>query len=270
MTPLLNFSANHCGRDFVVGDIHGCYSAFRAALDHVKFHHASDRIFSVGDLVDRGPQSYDTLQLLRQPWFFSCKGNHEQMLLDHLRAPHENKPHDSAWLLNVFSNFTDRQRFSGVWIPILERLPYVMKVGTGLGAFYVVHAEILEERATVTQSMIDGWQFQDPIKAKRRALWGRSLLKAYEQGRPVRRAHDPTLPLIFCGHSITPQPLRLARQVYLDGGAYVAYDYEARANMEPDFQPRLRLFEVKKNICWSVNGQSGDVEALDIERPSTL
>ena len=269
MTPVLFFSANHAGRDFVVGDLHGCYSAFRAALHHVNFHPSIDRVFSVGDLIDRGPQSFEALELLHQPWFFACRGNHEQMLLEHLRSPLEVPAHDGAWLRKVYSNFTDRQRFSGQWAPVLDRLPFVIKVGTESDAFYVVHGEILEERATVLPDMIDGWGFSDPVKAKRRALWGRSLLKAYHADRPVRRAHHPQLPLVFCGHSITPEPIVLARQVYLDGGAYLAFDQEKREEMDDDFFPTLRLFDTKNNQCWAVHPNTADVMEVAVSRPPT-
>jgi serine/threonine protein phosphatase 1 len=51
------FVLNATGRDFAVGDIHGCFSALEAALRHVGFSPDSDRLFSVGDLVDRGSES---------------------------------------------------------------------------------------------------------------------------------------------------------------------------------------------------------------------
>ncbi|MCA4078770.1 metallophosphoesterase, partial [Pseudomonas kurunegalensis] len=51
------FAANRAGRDFAVGDIHGHFTRLQAALDSAGFDPAIDRLFSVGDLVDRGPDS---------------------------------------------------------------------------------------------------------------------------------------------------------------------------------------------------------------------
>ena len=49
------FSTNPNGRDLIVGDLHGCVSKFRARLDEVGFDPARDRVFALGDLIDRGP-----------------------------------------------------------------------------------------------------------------------------------------------------------------------------------------------------------------------
>jgi len=75
---------NCTGRDFVVGDLHGHRSLFEAELERVRFAPARDRVFSVGDLIDRGPESLATLSLLDEPWFFAVLGNHELMLLNYL------------------------------------------------------------------------------------------------------------------------------------------------------------------------------------------
>lgn len=47
------YGANILGRDFVVGDIHGEFSKLSKLLSSVEFNENSDRLFSVGDLVDR-------------------------------------------------------------------------------------------------------------------------------------------------------------------------------------------------------------------------
>jgi len=62
--------ANKLGRDLVVGDVHGCVDALRYLLNEIGFDGARDRLFSVGDLVDRGSDSLAALDLLDQPWFY--------------------------------------------------------------------------------------------------------------------------------------------------------------------------------------------------------
>ena len=50
------FEENATGRDFVVGDLHGMFSHLEALLNEVAFDESADRLFSVGDLIDRGPE----------------------------------------------------------------------------------------------------------------------------------------------------------------------------------------------------------------------
>lgn len=67
MSKLKHFTVNTAGRDFAVGDIHGHFTRLQVALDAVSFDPAVDRLFSVGDLVDRGPESEQVLEWLAKP-----------------------------------------------------------------------------------------------------------------------------------------------------------------------------------------------------------
>lgn len=69
---------------FVVGDLHGCYTLLMNELDKVSFDPARDLLISVGDLVDRGAENVECLDLITMPWFRAVRGNHEQMMLDAL------------------------------------------------------------------------------------------------------------------------------------------------------------------------------------------
>lgn len=73
------FHLNATGRDFAVGDIHGHFGRLDAALAAAKFSPDHDRLFAVGDLVDRGPESADVLAWLERPWFHAICGNHDLM-----------------------------------------------------------------------------------------------------------------------------------------------------------------------------------------------
>lgn len=53
---LARFPKNEGGRDFVIGDLHGCLEEFRDLLQQLQFNRERDRMFSVGDLIDRGPE----------------------------------------------------------------------------------------------------------------------------------------------------------------------------------------------------------------------
>lgn len=67
---------------WAVGDIHGDYQLLQSRLHQLSFCPETDLLISVGDNIDRGPDSLNVLRLLNQPWFTSVKGNHEAMALD--------------------------------------------------------------------------------------------------------------------------------------------------------------------------------------------
>ena len=71
------------GRTIAIGDIHGCRQAFQALLDEIA-PQPEDCLILLGDLVDRGPESWGVLQLAlrleNECSLISLKGNHEEML----------------------------------------------------------------------------------------------------------------------------------------------------------------------------------------------
>ena len=91
--PFRRFARNAAGRDFVVGDIHGMFPALRQLLARVAFDEECDRLFSVGDLIDRGPHSREALEWFAKPWFHAVRGNHEQFLLDS-----DDRPTRELWI----------------------------------------------------------------------------------------------------------------------------------------------------------------------------
>lgn len=72
-------------RTIAVGDVHGCLEELRELLLAVDLRH-DDHIVFVGDLVDRGPFSVDTVRFVRQlisdrpGRVIVLKGNHEDKL----------------------------------------------------------------------------------------------------------------------------------------------------------------------------------------------
>lgn len=67
----------------VIGDIHGCYDTFMALLKKLP----DDLKILVGDLVDRGPKSKETVQWVidHKDECVSVMGNHEHAFLDILK-----------------------------------------------------------------------------------------------------------------------------------------------------------------------------------------
>jgi len=68
---------NQQGRDFIIGDLHGCHATLKTILESSRFDPERDRLISVGDILDRGPNSIRCLELVDEPWFLMVLGNHE-------------------------------------------------------------------------------------------------------------------------------------------------------------------------------------------------
>jgi len=68
---------------YVVGDIQGCLDPLLALLEKICFEPTEDQLISVGDLVNRGPQSLETLRYCKSlgSSFQMVLGNHDLHLL---------------------------------------------------------------------------------------------------------------------------------------------------------------------------------------------
>ena len=85
-------------RTLAIGDIHGCFQSLKTLAEEIPITD-EDRLITLGDMIDRGPASYQVIEWLIQRKekklpLVSLLGNHEKMLLD----ARDNPEKISRWL----------------------------------------------------------------------------------------------------------------------------------------------------------------------------
>lgn len=226
MPRVLRVPLNTAGRDFVVGDIHGAFDLLASLLAKVEFDADKDRLFSVGDLIDRGPDSILAAGWLDLSWFYCVRGNHEQLAIDGLRAAAMGNP---AWAEVHVNNgglwfwrlpLDERQKF----VSLIDQLPYVIEVETANGLVGIVHAEpkgddwpafVAELEAEPEASLVDPHEYEGRGLRQVHALWARNRYNK-------RKTHQPVISgvhRVIVGHTPVASPMLLGNIVYLDTGA---------------------------------------------------
>ncbi|QIT56681.1 metallophosphoesterase [Aquisalimonas sp. 2447] len=189
------------------------------ALDALGFDPVNDRVLSVGDLIDRGPESADCLALLEAPWFHAVMGNHEDMMLRRLAgdpgAAALHLENGGEWLHG--RRHPEEEPRLAANVEAAAKLPHLITVGGGNGeCYHVVHAELPTGAATVvTDSELEAGIDMDPAHL----LWTRKLMLGGGEGVPERA---PGLSTTYCGHTPHPQVRRRRSHVCLDTGAVFA------------------------------------------------
>jgi serine/threonine protein phosphatase 1 len=216
MNMIQRVAANRHGRDFVVGDIHGWYEPLMAELEAVCFDPALDRLFSVGDLINRGPDSERCLLLIEEPWFFAVRGNHEQILFNWLRQP------------------------DGVDVEMWLRYGGKTWLGTGPEHYFLRHPQVRRQAETLAERM--PWVIELELEDGRRIGISHStfpldewedlvlrlpfepaLQEALLWERPIKQPgfvrHVDGIDLTVHGHVVVPRVERRGNGIYIDTGA---------------------------------------------------
>lgn len=218
------FPNNTIGRDFVCGDLHGCFELIDELLASGAFDPGRDRLFAVGDLIHRGPQSARIIDFLEMPWFFAVAANHE---ISHL-ARHAAqaiswarlggcgataRSSDDAWWLDLDLERRDRAT------ALMAALPILIEIETAAGLVGIVHAEVPDGMSwpQLTTAVTDG--HAEVICA----AIGLPFAGSRGDSRERLRTHVQTgidgCHRVFVGHSFTPFVVRMGNVYAIDTGA---------------------------------------------------
>ena len=184
-------------------------------MERSRFDPELDRIFSVGDLIDRGPDSPEALGWLSEPWFHAVRGNHEQMLIDCVSGTGDVARHTrngGAWL------YQQTTRVQHEFCKALQELPLIIEVdlldGRKIG---IVHAEApladTDDDWQKVKDVLSGHFGEDRRQqALKTALYARGKIEQ-QNNEPIRGISQ-----LYVGHSTVSNVTRLGNVVYTDTG----------------------------------------------------
>lgn len=252
MTTLLKVCRNRKGRDYVVGDVHGHLAQLLRQLNELEFNPEIDRLFFLGDVIDRGPDGEAVLSMIDQRTYWSVLGNHEAMMIAGFEEPGRDVLHrwnGGEWFYRIP---TARQR---AIINQVRAWPWAMEIDTGVTRVGLIHANVPNSSwiqvAEQLQAIDSDWQSGALLSAgaveyaAQTLLWDRTLvLKLYsdvlesvsnqqeivefisspkheewvariapEQLRPFQIS---AIDAVYMGHTFVPVPIQVGKCHFLD------------------------------------------------------
>ena len=200
-----HYERNLQGKDYVVGDIHGSFRDLMQILLKMNFDFEKDRLFSVGDLCDRGMFSEDVLKWMNYDWFFPVFGNHEALLMGYVEK---------------LINYEAIIKIGGEWwfeineqeqekiMEYFNLLPIAIEVETSHGKIGIIHATC----------PMDSWndfklklEEDDAYKYINKAIW------TYCKNREQHKVND--IESIIVGHTTLENMLQIENVFFIDTGA---------------------------------------------------
>lgn len=224
LCPSVKILNNPGVRDYYVcADIYGNVDTLTSQLKQAGFNPDMDRLVCTGNIADRGNQSKEAALLLREDWFESVYGNHEEMLLNTLALGLKSSFHmnnGGRWLLDL--NQVEIYLIESLY----KNLPYAIEIQHKGFKYGIVHADVLGndwegfKSMLLTHGSISSWLHNTYYKCDvhKHAIWSRERFHNIHQDMKKINGVDA----VFFGHNITPRPLRKENMFFIDTGAYIS------------------------------------------------
>jgi bis(5'-nucleosyl)-tetraphosphatase (symmetrical) len=174
---------------YVIGDIQGCHAEFQQLLDVIAFDPATDRLWLVGDLVNRGPESLAVLRAVKRlgPAAVTVLGNHDFHLLTVAAGHRTAHRHDT---LGDIMTAPDRDELLA-WLrarPLVVRDGELLLVHAGLlPSWTPATAEMLSREVAAVLTSPEHDEFLSRLYGDAPARWERSLT-GYDRLRVIVNA----------------------------------------------------------------------------------
>ncbi|WP_281284870.1 metallophosphoesterase [Litorilituus lipolyticus] len=181
--------------------MHGNLDCLNQVLKNESFDFNNDRLFALGDIIDRGSQSEYCFALLNEPWFFSVLGNHEAMFLEQYKAnnfSYLNKNIGNLWIEKWQNKKSQLEQWAH---DINNNMPLTITLDYDGFTTGLVHAKAPQIWPTQQGNKV-------PIEQCNEQLWDRedfyklNHLSAYQGTDLILMGHNPVKKITLRGNRI--------------------------------------------------------------------
>jgi hypothetical protein len=119
-------------RRLFVGDLHGCLAELTELLEKFNFAPGVDQLYSVGDILGKGPDALGTLLLLKELGAKVVRGNHDQIVLNGAALSEVHRgPKETEYFNSLGDKTIEVLAFIASW-PVYLELEGIVLVHGGL------------------------------------------------------------------------------------------------------------------------------------------
>ena len=215
--PIKYIPLEDAERHFVLGDIHGKFKELNILLDKINYDPASDNIYTVGDMIDRGPDSVEVLDFfILNESNYSILGNHEHMAVTPAWR--------NIWIHNggiscELSMLKHGHRLN--WLKNqINTLPRMIEVGEPdeEHSFRILHADMHPQWSDKYVTEIFDQMLPEYKNDRERTLWGRINADAYlKHGKMYNPDfHVERNYITYMGHTPTKEVVSICDMRFTD------------------------------------------------------
>jgi len=221
MSKFTFIAKNMTGKDYICSDIHGHFFLLEQKLEQVSFNPEKDRLFCLGDLIDRSADSPQVLDYLKKSWFYSILGNHEFMLIDACETDHPEAKQQwfswgGHWAENLSDDELDEYYQAFIKLPIAIELELTAGKKVGL-----VHANLPDKI-----NWLDVKETLESLANTHINHYGPLLREMLWESAPVYENYSldiesvENIDHVFHGHTIVKEIIVLENRTFMDLGSY--------------------------------------------------
>jgi len=124
----------------VIGDVHGCYHTLSKLYALILKNYPDVPVYCVGDLVDRGKYSFETVEFIRKNRISFTAGNHDYMFYYFIKNP--SSPLGRSWIYNgsesTLNSYSNRYNEMNKHLRFLINAPLILN----LNDCFISHAGV--------------------------------------------------------------------------------------------------------------------------------